>query len=298
MSMTVINEDQYTPDGRLSRRQCHATRDRDRHALCRDRRYAPWSIRMTQEISQQVHALQDAIKVKQPGGPGSFEVPNWDPASQKKVRDALLSPGTTLPNSKGMFGTREQVDPMRRLIGAAIGMGRQPREGRDLPQGHASEQRRYDRHQACPSRDVPVDGFWSISVYNATGYFEKNPHNAYSVNNITRSKERGWLGRGAVRRLRWQASRTACRSTQGWNYMVRLYRPRPEVLNGIGDFRRRSRWRRVLRGRCNSRQGKPGNGFQPAATATARRAPSSSSDRARRAPAYPSRPRMKPARRR
>ena len=32
---------------------------------------------------------QDAIKVQQLN-PGRFEVPNWDPASQKNVRDALL----------------------------------------------------------------------------------------------------------------------------------------------------------------------------------------------------------------
>ena len=38
---------------------------------------------------KKVHALQDAIKVEQPGGPGRFEVPNWDQASQKTVRDAL-----------------------------------------------------------------------------------------------------------------------------------------------------------------------------------------------------------------
>ena len=46
----------------------------------------------------QVHALQDAIKVEQPGGPGKFEVPNWDAASQKKVRDALVVLGETLPD--------------------------------------------------------------------------------------------------------------------------------------------------------------------------------------------------------
>jgi hypothetical protein len=34
-------------------------------------------------------------------------------------------------------------------------------------------------------RDVPVDGFWSISVYNADGYFQPNDRNAYSVNNVT-----------------------------------------------------------------------------------------------------------------
>jgi hypothetical protein len=36
----------------------------------------------------QVHALQPANLVRQPGGPGRFEVPNWDQESQKKVRDA------------------------------------------------------------------------------------------------------------------------------------------------------------------------------------------------------------------
>ena len=38
---------------------------------------------------KEVHALQDAIKVSQKNA-GKFEAPNWDQASQKKVRDALL----------------------------------------------------------------------------------------------------------------------------------------------------------------------------------------------------------------
>ncbi len=32
---------------------------------------------------------------------------------------------------------------------------------------------------------LPVDGFWSISVYNRAGYFEKNEFDAYSVNDLT-----------------------------------------------------------------------------------------------------------------
>ena len=47
-----------------------------------------------------VHALQDAMRVEQPGGPGKFEVPHWDPASQKKVREALLALAATLPDTK------------------------------------------------------------------------------------------------------------------------------------------------------------------------------------------------------
>ena len=64
-------------------------------------------------------ALQDAIEVEQPGGPGTFEVPNWDQASQKKVRDALLTLAETLPDTRRAFGPRGQVDPVRRLIQAA-----------------------------------------------------------------------------------------------------------------------------------------------------------------------------------
>ncbi len=43
-------------------------------------------------------------------------------------------------------------------------------------------------------KDVPVDGFWSISLYNAEGYFGENDPNAYSLNNITAKKSRRWLG--------------------------------------------------------------------------------------------------------
>jgi hypothetical protein len=37
-------------------------------------------------------------------------------------------------------------------------------------------------------KDVPVDGFWSISLYNAEGFFEPNNLNAYALNNITAKK--------------------------------------------------------------------------------------------------------------
>jgi hypothetical protein len=35
---------------------------------------------------------------------------------------------------------------------------------------------------------VPVDAFWSITVYNAEGYLQPNPYNSYSLNNITVKK--------------------------------------------------------------------------------------------------------------
>ena len=32
--------------------------------------------------------------------------------------------------------------------------------------------------------DVPVDAFWSISLYNAEGHFQKNAFDAYTLNSI------------------------------------------------------------------------------------------------------------------
>jgi hypothetical protein len=84
---------------------------------------------------------------------------------------------------------------------------------------------------ADPTKDVPVDGFWSVSVYNAKGYFEQNPYNAYSVNNLTAQKNSD----GSVTVQFGGCDRkipNCVPITNGWNATVRLYRPHPEVLSG------------------------------------------------------------------
>lgn len=121
MSMQVINQDQYTP---------MVIYKPGAHTLTRANvgtRYVAVAIRTLVDPNdpadvKQVQALQDAIKTTQKS-PGKFEVPKWDPVSQKKVRDALLTLADTLPDTTRMFGTKEQVDPVRRLIGAASAWG-------------------------------------------------------------------------------------------------------------------------------------------------------------------------------
>jgi hypothetical protein len=82
------------------------------------------------EDMKQAHALQDAVKVSQKSV-GKLETPNWDPVSQKKVRDALLILNETLPDLRRAGGRREEVDR------DGIRVGPQSREGCDLPQRHA-----------------------------------------------------------------------------------------------------------------------------------------------------------------
>lgn len=174
-----------------------------------------------------VHALQDAITVNQAHS-GSFEIPAWDPRSQQTVRAALIALNSTLADTRGMFGTPENTDPVRRLIGAAAAWGGNPE--RDAFYLNVVP-RRNDGATAyrLTLADVPVDGFWSVTVYNGDGYLAPNARNAYSVNNITATTSPGGeveIGFGET------TAANVLPVTPGWNYLVRLYRPRPEVLSG------------------------------------------------------------------
>jgi len=183
---------------------------------------------------EQVHKLQDAIKVDQPGGPGQFEVPKWDPVSQKKVRDALLMLNETLPDLRRAGGRRGEVDPVRHLIATASAWGLNPDKDAiylNVTPGRNDGTTIYKLNV----KDVPVDGFWSISLYNAQGYFEANKQNAYTLNNITTKKNAD--GPVTIQFGGCDGKTPNCLPImKGWNYIVRLYRPRPEILNGSWKF--------------------------------------------------------------
>jgi hypothetical protein len=180
-----------------------------------------------------VHALQELIKVDQ-GGPGRFEVPNWDQTSRKKLHDALLVLGTTIPDLKRMFGGRDEVDPVRHLVGTAMAWGGNPERDAVYLNITPTQNDGKTVHRLTVE-DVPVDAFWSISVYNAQGYFEKNSNNAYTLNNLTAEKNQD--GSVTVQFGGCDGKSPNCLPiTSGWNYIVRLYRPRAEILNGTWEF--------------------------------------------------------------
>ncbi|MGB8304454.1 MAG: DUF1214 domain-containing protein, partial [Pseudolabrys sp.] len=172
--------------------------------------------------------------VEQPGGSGKFQVPKWDPVSQKKIRDALLALATTVNDTSRAFGTKEQVDPVQRLIGAASIWGANPPKDAIYLNVVPAKNDGTTVYKLTV-RDVPVDGFWSVSRYNAQGYYEKNALGAYTINNITGKKSAD--GSVVIQFGGCDGNIPNCLPVEkGWNYMVRLYHPHAEILNGKWKF--------------------------------------------------------------
>jgi para-nitrobenzyl esterase len=179
------------------------------------------------------NALQDAIRVEQ-ASTGTFEVSNWDLKSQGEVRDALAARAPQLSGSAVMFGTKTEVDPTAHLIGTAIGWGGNPLSAAVYASVYPKQNDGTTVYR-LRVKDVPVDGFWSISVYNAKGYFEKNDLGVYSVNSVTAKPNPD--GSFAVQFGGCAKATPNCLPiTPGWNYTVRMYRPRVAILNGSWQF--------------------------------------------------------------
>lgn len=180
---------------------------------------------------QAVHALQDAIKIEQTA-PGTLVTQNWDLASQQKIREALLALAAANGglDSSRMFGKQGEVDPVQHLIGSAAGWGGNPKTAA-LYVGVEPKENDGKTAYRLDVKDVPVDGFWSVSVYNKAGFFEKNPQNAYTVNNVTAKPNAD--GSVTIHFGGDAAADNLIPITPGWNYVLRLYRPRKEILDGV-----------------------------------------------------------------
>jgi hypothetical protein len=180
---------------------------------------------------QKVHELQDKMKIEA-ASDTPFVLPNYDNASYKATLDALLVLSKGMKGTAGAFGSKAEVNPVDFLLGSAASWGGLPVKEAlyinvepGLPVGE------YE----LTVKDVPVSGFWSISLYDKEGYFKQNDLNAYSLNNLTAKKNAD--GSYTIRFGGCTASTENCLPIMdGWNYLVRLYEPHEEIIDGKWKF--------------------------------------------------------------
>ena len=229
MSVMVVNEDHYI------NKVIHEPGVHKLTVKEYDTPYVNLSVRTLVDASdpediKKANALQDQLRIEAVSA-RPYSHPNYEQESYQSVYKMLLALGKDIPDARNTFGKRQDVDPVRHLLATAWGWG-------GLPEYEASylnvEPNMPVGAYRITVKDVPVDAFWSVSVYNKDGYFEKNEYDAYSVNSVSgKPNEDGsftiHLGGDA-------SSVNFLSITKGWNYVVRLYQPRKEVLDGSWSF--------------------------------------------------------------
>jgi hypothetical protein len=179
-----------------------------------------------------VNALQDQMVIEA-GSATPFVMPAYDEDQYQAMTAAIVNFGPYIPDSSRMFGSKEEVDPVRHLIGTAAGYGGLPEQ--EAYYVNIDPNLPVAEYVINVPAKVPVSAFWSISLYNAQGFFEPNEQQAYSINSVSDARNND--GSMTVHLGGCDDGRVNCLPImEGWNYTVRLYQPSPEIIDGSWVF--------------------------------------------------------------
>ena len=227
-SLLVISQDHYMPVLKHGGGDVTLTMDNvgTRYVLLIFRTFAdpndPQDMKMA-------HALQDKIKVTQESS-GKLELPDWDVESLKKVRQQLNQLAVTMPETSKALGPKGMVDPIQHLIGSAFGWGGNPQRGAAYYNFTPEKNDGKTAYTLTMPQDVPVEGFWSVTIYNKDGFFEKNDLNAYSYNSVTAKRNDD---NSVTIHFGGDPSKpNYLPLTEGWNYIIRCYLPGTDIVEG------------------------------------------------------------------
>ena len=180
-----------------------------------------------------VHSLQDEIRVIQENS-GNFEVPNWDEEQVQKLRKAANVLGSSVPDSSDFFGVKGERSYLENMMGVAVGWGgMQKQDALYIPFTPEKNDGKTPYVLTIPA-DVPVDGFWSVTVYDRDRFMVPNEYNAYSYNSLT--AKRNADGSVTIHFGGDPKRNNFLYIMDGWQIIIRIYRPRKEILDGIWKF--------------------------------------------------------------
>ena len=231
-SMLVQNEDQYL---KLS------TTSPGRYTITREQagtRYIGVNFRTFVDPNdpvdvRQVQQLQDSIVVEQASA-GAFEIPDWDWESYRRVDAAFRTLYYTMDDWSNAFGDMDEVDPVKFYVASASGWTGVPEPSEALILQGAPPHNDGTTPHTLTVRDVPVDGFWSVTVYDRDLAVVKNPYDAYIVNSVTAKPNDD--GSVTIHFGGDPAQPNFIYTPEGWRYLVRLYGTREPIIDGSFQF--------------------------------------------------------------
>jgi hypothetical protein len=224
MSILLIDNDHYAP---------FVIYTPGTHRLPTDTKYLVVAVR-TQLFNPNdpaevalVNRLQDQVVI-QAKSADSMPPMKWDSASLKALTEQYEKDSAAYSSWKGMMGPRGKVDEKTRHIAAAAAWGL-------FPEWDATYLNYNGGHDpaVCHKAIYPIPdnkAFWSVTVYGNDGYMKNE-------NSIVNSSNAKLNGDGTV--TVYYGSKAACGDlanrldvTEGWNILMRIYRPGPAVVDG------------------------------------------------------------------
>ncbi|MCA9241284.1 MAG: DUF1214 domain-containing protein, partial [Planctomycetales bacterium] len=115
-------------------------------------------------------------------------------------------------------------------MGSAFGWGGNPQRGAMYFNVTPEENDGASAYTLTMPSKVPVEAFWSVTVYNQEGFFSPNDLDAYSFNSITAKHNDD--GSVTIHFGGDPAADNYLPITPGWNYIVRCYLPGWQILEG------------------------------------------------------------------
>jgi hypothetical protein len=224
ISAEVVDNDHYCPA---------VFYDAGKHLIKSDTRYVLVAVRIQlfhpedpKEVAE-VNALQKQLVIDAASAE-PFQKPDWEPESLKTLTVQYANEAKELPSYQGLMGPRGTVDEAKRHLVAAAGWGLNPDEDATYLNyaGQHDPAKGYKATYKVPENKA----FWSITVYGDDGYMK-------SDNTIVNSSNAKMNPDGTF--TVYFGSKALCGDvlnrvdvSPGWNFVMRVYRPGPSVLNG------------------------------------------------------------------
>jgi hypothetical protein len=174
-----------------------------------------------------VNKLQDQVVIKASKA-DPFPPSKWDAASLKALTEQYEKDSGQYSSWKGMMGPRGKVDEKTRHIAAAAAWGLNP----EWDATYLNYSGGHD-YRACHTATYRVPenkAFWSITIYGNDGYMKNE--NAIVGSSSVKLNDDGTF-------TVYYGSKEVCGDvpnrldvTEGWNFLMRVYRPGPSVLDG------------------------------------------------------------------
>lgn len=183
---------------------------------------------------ERAHKLQDGVKVSQTDKGDMSGLQEWDEQSMLAMRKAYNILGSAATSSANFFGVKCERSYLDASMGVAVGWGGMQRKDALYLPAQVEKNDGKTAYTITVPKDVPVDGFWSVTIYNQERFMVPNEYNSYSLNSLTAKKNAD--GTATLHLGGDPKAENYLYIPKDWLYIVRFYQPKKEILDSSWKF--------------------------------------------------------------